>query len=121
MSLFFVGVGGFFGSITRYYLGKIIAQKSKHTFFPIGTFIVNITGAIMLGFVTGMDVNRNTYLLIADGFLGAYTTFSAFMYEGFNLFHDNGKKNAVAYIFSTLILGIFGYMIGFGLCKVWIK
>ncbi len=121
MSLIFVGVGGVLGSITRYYLGKVITQRSKHTLFPIGTFIINLSGAMLLGFVTGVDVSRNVYMLIADGFLGAYTTFSTFMYEGFNLFQDNEKKNAVAYIFVTLIMGIIGYMIGFGLCKILIK
>jgi fluoride exporter len=117
MSLIYVGVGGAFGSIARYHLGKVIAQRSKGT-FPVGTFIINLSGALLLGSVTGIDVSRNVYMLIADGFLGAYTTFSTFMYEGFNLFQDNEKKNAVTYISGTLILGIIGYMIGFGISKI---
>ena len=45
MELVFVGLGGALGSITRYYLGKVISEKTSTT-FPIGTFIINITGAI---------------------------------------------------------------------------
>ncbi len=118
MDLLFVGVGGALGSITRYHLGKVIAQKPKNALFPLGTLVINVSGALLLGFVTGVNLTGNLYLLIADGFLGAYTTFSTFMYEGFNLFQDNEKKNAAYYIFGTLILGIIGYMIGCGICKI---
>lgn len=117
MDLVFVGIGGALGSLTRYQLGKIISQKSKNT-FPLGTFIINITGAILLGILSSMDADKNIYLLLGDGFLGAYTTFSTFMYEGFNLFKGNKKANAAAYILGSLILGIIGYVIGFELVKV---
>jgi fluoride exporter len=111
MEFIFVGFGGALGSIARYKLGKVIAQKSNSA-FPFSTFIINIMGALLLGVVSNIDLNRNVYILIADGFLGAYTTFSTFMYEGFNLFQDNEKRNAVIYILSSLILGIIGYIIG---------
>ncbi len=117
MDLVFVGFGGALGSLTRYQLGKIISQKSKST-FPLGTFIINITGAILLGILSSMDAGKNAYLLLGDGFLGAYTTFSTFMYEGFNLFKGNKKANAAAYILGSLILGIIGYTIGFEVVKV---
>lgn len=111
MEYFLVGLGGAMGSLTRYQFGKVIADKCK-TNFPIGTFIINITGALLLGIVSTIGVNNNLYMLLADGFLGAYTTFSTFMYEGFNLF--NGKKilNAFTYILGSLILGVIGYIIG---------
>ena len=112
MDLIWVGIGGTFGSLARFQLGKIIAQKSKSS-FPVNTFIINISGAILLGIVTGIGVGNDLSLLLADGFLGAFTTFSTFMYEGFNLFKDNEKKNAIVYIISTLILGIIGYTTGY--------
>jgi fluoride exporter len=114
MDLIFVGIGGAFGSIVRYILGKTVTEKSRTT-FPIGTFIINLTGAILLGLVSSLDVGRNAYLLLGDGFLGAYTTFSTFMYEGFNLFQKNKKLDAITYIIGSLILGILGYAIGFRL------
>jgi CrcB protein len=114
MEILLVGIGGAAGSITRYGLGKLIARRSGAG-FPFGTFIINISGALLLGFFSGFDVSANIRLLFADGFLGAYTTFSTFMYEGFSLFHDNEKKNAFVYIISTLILGIAGFMAGLAL------
>ena len=112
MDLILVGIGGALGSIARFKLGKIISEKCKNP-FPIGTFIINITGALLLGIVSSCDVSRNMYLLLADGFLGAFTTFSTFMYEGFNLFKKNERKNAITYILVSLILGVIGYVIGF--------
>lgn len=112
MNLIIVGLGGSLGSLARYQLGKIVSSKVS-TSFPLGTFIINITGAILLGIVSGLELGNNFYLLFGDGFLGAYTTFSTFMYEGFNLFKDNDKLNAFVYIISSLVLGIIGYAIGY--------
>jgi CrcB protein len=117
MDLFLVGAGGALGSLVRYQLGKAVTERSK-TSFPAGTFIINITGAILLGLVSNLDVSKNMYLLLGDGFLGAYTTFSTFMYEGFNLFQENEKLNAFTYILGSLFLGIIGYVLGFELGKM---
>ncbi|QHQ59476.1 fluoride efflux transporter CrcB [Anaerocolumna sedimenticola] len=112
MDLIFVGIGGALGSLTRYQAGKMISRKSGIS-FPIGTFLINITGAILLGIVSSLDTGKNVYLLFGDGFLGAYTTFSTFMYEGFQLFQDNKKLNALIYILSSLVLGILGYTLAY--------
>jgi len=117
MELLLVGIGGLFGGITRFHIGKIISQKSVVK-FPLGTLIINITGAVLLGMVTSVDAGNNIYLLFGDGFLGAYTTFSTFMYEGFCLFRGNKKKNALTYIIGSLILGIAGYAAGYALGKL---
>ena len=111
MTYVLVAVGGAAGSLVRYSLGKFISEKSKHS-FPIGTFIINIIGALLLGIVSTIGVSNNVTLLLGDGFLGAYTTFSTFMYEGFNLFKEKEKLNAFIYILCTLILGTVGYAIG---------
>ena len=117
MSILFVGVGGAFGAVTRFGLGKLISQRSNSV-FPVGTFIINISGAILLGILTGTNSSNNIYLLLGDGFLGAYTTFSTFMYEGFNLFKGDEKRNAFTYIFASLILGVIGFFIGFQIAKL---
>jgi CrcB protein len=120
MAWVLVGIGGALGSITRFILGKLISKRFNAT-FPIGTFIINITGAFLLGFVNSLDVTRSTYLFFADGFLGAYTTFSTFMYEGFNLFEKDKKMNAFVYILCSLFLGIIFYILGFDMGKFGMK
>ena len=105
------------GSITRYMLGKWISERFN-TIIPMGTFLINITGAFLLGIVSTIYTNGNLYLLLAEGYLGAYTTFSTFMYEGFNLFQENERKNAILYVLGTLFLGIIGFIIGIDAVKI---
>lgn len=116
MEYILLGIGGAFGSLTRYKLGNIISEKTKSK-FPFGTFIINITGAFLLGALTSSGISKNMLLLLADGFMGAYTTFSTFMYEGFNLFEGRNKLNAFTYIILTLILGILGFYLGENLMR----
>lgn len=118
MNFLAVGFGGMLGSLTRYGLGKFITRKSKSSFYW-GTFIINISGAFLLGIVNSLNLDKVLLLLLADGFLGAYTTFSTFMYEGFHLFKDNHKLNAVIYILASLLLGLAGYFAGRYLCVLY--
>lgn len=112
MSLLLVGVGGALGSWARYFLGKQIAAKSKRS-FPLHTFLINISGAFLLGIVSSLDLGNNGYLFFADGFLGAYTTFSTFMVEGFTLWEEKQRVNAGAYLLISIVIGILSYFLGY--------
>ncbi len=116
MDLVLVGIGGALGSLARFSLGKMMIKRTKASFL-FGTFAINISGAMLLGAVSGLSISTNAYLLLGDGFLGAYTTFSTFMYEGFQL-SQSKKKNAVVYVIGTLTLGMLGYLFGFMLSKI---
>jgi CrcB protein len=116
MEYLIVAAGGIFGSLARYLIGRRIAERVTRA-FPIGTFLINISGALLLGIVTSIGLSGNMYTLIGTGFLGAFTTFSTFMYEGFNLFQDNEKLNALVYILASLILGLLAYVVGFEIAK----
>lgn len=111
-----VGIGGVFGGLCRFQLGKVISQQSD-TAFPIGTFVINITGAFLLGVLTSIDVGNRPYLLLGDGFLGAYTTFSTFMYEEVHLIQESEKLHALAYLLGTLFFGMIGYVCGYAIGK----
>lgn len=111
MQYLMVAAGGAAGSLARFLIARKISEKCT-TGFPVGTFLVNITGAVLLGIVSSVGFSGNSYALLGEGFLGAYTTFSTFMYEGFNLFQDNEKLNALVYILGSLILGIIGFIAG---------
>lgn len=117
MNLFLVGFGGILGGFCRYQLGRAVSQKS-HSSFPFGTLLINISGAFLLGLLSSLSVNNRVYLLLGDGFLGAYTTFSTFMYEDFHLFEDNKKLNAFVYILGSLVIGVIGYISGYALGKM---
>jgi len=116
MGYLLVAIGGAFGSTARFVIGRRISEKTVSR-FPIGTFLVNVAGAFLLGAVSSIGLERHIYLFFCDGFLGAFTTFSTLMYEEFNLFQDNEKRNAVVYIFGSLILGLIGFSTGFELGK----
>ena len=117
MEIVLIGIGGAAGSVARYSIGRWIARRGAGG-FPWGTFFVNLTGAILLGLVTGLGPGANLAFFLTEGFLGAYTTFSTFMYEGFEMFHDNEKKNATVYILFSLAVGITGYFVGTALAAL---
>ncbi|WKY45887.1 fluoride efflux transporter CrcB [Eubacteriaceae bacterium ES2] len=102
--------GGALGSITRYSLGKKLSSFQKN--IPIGTFLINITGAFLLGLVSNLNFSNITYIFLAEGFLGAYTTFSTFMYEDFVLLKKNKILSAFLYITITMILSLFFFYLG---------
>jgi CrcB protein len=116
MEILWVGLGGAAGSLARYVIGREISAKTKNT-FPWGTLAVNISGALLLGIVLSLNVPRNAALLLADGFLGAYTTFSTFMYEGFHLFRSS-RANASAYIAGSFVLGMAFFAAGYALAGI---
>lgn len=117
MDYVLVGIGGILGSLTRYSLGKTFFKNFKR-FFPLATFTINITGAFLLGMVSALNISGNNKLLIADGFLGAYTTFSTFMYEGFILFKQNRTLNALIYISGSMVTGILCFLLGFSIVNM---
>ena len=117
MEYLLVAVGGLFGSLSRFIMGRSIAEKVSLS-FPLGTVVINVTGAFLLGVVSSIGLTENIYTLIGTGFLGAFTTFSTFMYEGFNLFQDNEKLNALIYILASLILGIIACTLGFAIINL---
>lgn len=115
MSFFIVGFGGVLGSLSRFILGKYICILARSKSY-VGTFAVNVIGAILLGIVSSnLNISRNLYLFLGEGFLGAFTTFSTFMFEGFSLFKDKKIINAIIYIILTMMLGICGYILGINL------
>jgi len=106
-----IGIGGAAGSVARYGIGREAAKRSKTT-FPYGTLLVNVAGAFLLGIVSSIHGSDNVYILLGDGFLGAFTTFSTFMFEGVTLIRGNERLNAIVYIGVSLILGVSGYILG---------
>jgi len=116
MELLLVALGGAAGSVSRYFISKKIAHQSN---FILATFCINLSGAFLLGMVASSSLTGNLLLLCTDGFLAAFTTFSTFLYEGFQLFHNKKRWNAAVYIFGSLILGSLGFFLGKIFVSIW--
>ena len=109
-----VGLGGFLGAIARY---GVTVYFSKFKLFPLGTFLVNMTGSFFMGLLLGSQwAPLSIILLVGSGFLGAYTTFSTFNFELFILKKNNRQFIFLLYLLSSYVFGILsaacGYLIG---------
>jgi fluoride exporter len=77
--------------------------------FPFATFLVNVSGSFLIGFLLAkFGDNETVKLLFVSGFLGAYTTFSAFEYEAFQLTQTKQSLVAFAYVALSFAVGFIG-------------
>lgn len=111
-----VGIGGFFGAMCRYAVAIWIGQKWGRS-FPLGTFIINISGSFFIGllmtfFTERFMVNPQWRLLMVVGFLGAYTTFSTFEYETGRLVRDGEWLIASMNVILSVFIGFVALKIG---------
>jgi CrcB protein len=114
-----IGLGGFLGANARYLVAGWVIQHLGLT-FPYGTFLVNISGCFLLGLLMAFLRQRPSLhpfflLFFATGFLGAYTTFSTFSYESLRLLQDGYLLLALENIFGSIVVGLLGVWLGFGL------
>ncbi len=116
LKFFLISLGGVAGANARFFLGQFVTEKFSKSAFPWGTFLINITGSLLLGLF--MELSRlhkwddNWRLLLAVGFLGAYTTFSAFEYESVKLMMNGQLGVALRYILGSVIIGLAGVWLG---------
>jgi CrcB protein len=111
-----VGVAGFFGAIARLAVGRVCGRAFA-TNFPIGTMVINISGSLFLGwfltFVGGrVGISETLRLAIAVGFVGAYTTFSTYMYDSTQLLRGGAILMAMANLIGSLVLGLIAVYLG---------
>jgi fluoride exporter len=105
-----VAVFGAFGAATRFRVDAAVSARVP-TDFPIGTFLVNLSGAVPLGLSVGAAVPHGTLLVLGTGFLGGYTTFSTWMVESERL----GEVGDVVLLLANLFLSL---LLGFGLAAL---
>jgi fluoride exporter len=115
--IWLIGIGGCFGAASRYLLGNFINKKKKLNPFPLGTWVINITGSFLLGLLANLhlsnDISDWVWFFVGVGFCGAYTTFSTFGYETISLLQLNKKFLAGIYVITSVILSITTAALGF--------
>ena len=116
MRFLIVGVGGFIGANARYVLGGWVQQRWGAS-FPYGTFVINISGSFVLGLFATLALrygwSDEWRLLIAIGFVGAYTTFSTFEYETIQLIASGNRyREAAINLAGSVVLGFLAAYLG---------
>lgn len=111
-----VALGGAVGAVARYGMNLLFGNAFLP--FPFATFLVNITGSFLIGFLLfRFEGNETVRLLLVTGFLGAYTTFSAFEYEAFQLTQIKQSMLAFLYVALSFAVGFIGVASGIWLAK----
>jgi len=120
-NILLAGLGGGAGSIARYLCHKYIISSALAP-FPIGTFVVNVSGCFLIGLFHGLAMkndwmNPEWRFLLTTGFCGGYTTFSAFAYENFQLLKAGNIWIPILYIIASVLLGITAVFAGIALAR----
>lgn len=118
--LLLVFIGGGFGSVCRYLIGKFL--NNTNTGIPYGTFVANILGSFLIGFILGLaakneTLNQNQTLLLATGFCGGFTTFSTFAYENHMFLKSGDFITFAIYAIASFTLGLSAVFAGMFLVK----
>jgi CrcB protein len=118
--LLLVFIGGGFGSVLRYVIGKFL--NNTETGIPYGTFAANIIGSLCIGIILGLAakneaLTENHTLLLATGFCGGFTTFSTFAYEN-HVFLKSGDFTSFAlYTIASFVVGFLAVFAGIYIVK----
>lgn len=106
ISLLCVALGGAFGSVLRYLVAQL-ALRQWPGVMPWGTLIVNVVGGFLIGWCANhLPRDSQNWLLLVSGFLGGFTTFSAFSLDTVLLFKSGHAMSAVIYIVLSVALSL---------------
>ena len=117
MNIALVGIGGALGAIARYLLGEAMLSFVGPG-FPYGTWLINLSGSLLLGVLSGLAVAKSDspvelVLFATVGFLGAYTTFSTVTIESLNLMRQGTYGLAFINSVGQILVGIAAAGLGF--------
>ena len=99
------------GSVLRFLVDRAVASRSGRD-FPFGTLVINLSGALILGFLTGLALSRDQALLAGTAAVGSYTTFSTWMFETERLAEDRELGRAGANVLVSLVVGVAAAALG---------
>ena len=116
MEVFAIAVGGALGALSRYGLG-VAVNKLFYSKLPLGTLLVNIIGAFIIGFLwalfTEIDFPKHFKNFALVGFVGSFTTFSTLSLDTIKLINQGHTKLATFYIIATNLIGLLMVLAGY--------
>jgi CrcB protein len=121
-SLILIAIGGLLGSVARYlsviYISKLIPNP-----FPYGTFAVNVVGCLAIGVIYGLSLRYLWFtpewrLLLATGFCGGFTTFSAFALENVQMLEQSDYSTFALYSAFSFVFGLGACFLGLSLTRI---
>ena len=120
--ILYLSIGGAAGTLSRYWLSGV-AQRLTGSNFPLGTFAVNMLGCLLFGAVWGYFENRllpgsEVRLLVLTGFMGAFTTFSTYMFETANLVKYGQIAMAMVNVVGQSVAGLVLVLAGIALGRL---
>ncbi len=118
LDIMWVGLGGGLGSLLRYWIGRMVGER-YHGAFPLGTFIINVTGAFVIGYLSvlfkvdwrdryGTPLNAG----VLTGLLGGYTTFSSMQLDAEKLAGKHQRGLAAWYLVLSAVVGLLAAALG---------
>jgi fluoride exporter len=107
-----VALLGGVGALARFAVDGLVASRTGSLEFPWGTFVVNISGAFLLGLLAGAALHGDALLLAGTATLGSYTTFSTWMFEAHRLGEDGSLAIGVLNIVVSLVVGVAAAWLG---------
>lgn len=121
MTYLLVFIGGGIGSTLRHAVNVLFARMLG-TAFPYSTFLINITGSLVMGLIAGYlafkgDASQNWRLFLMTGVLGGYTTFSAFSLDTAVLYERGAIGLAALYVGGSVLLSIAGVFAGLAIVR----
>jgi CrcB protein len=116
-----VGLAAALGAVTRYLADQVVQHQHDQT-FPWGTFVINITGSLLLGLTLGLAEHHGlppvAVTVFGTGFLGGYTTWSTYLWESLALAEAGALGQAALNIIGSLAVGLAAAGAGFGLAQL---
>lgn len=109
LDCFFVGIGGFIGTVCRYLIGLLPFEAENG--FPFKTLFINIIGSFLIGLITALAAKNKSFdphilLMCKVGICGGFTTFSTFAYESSELMKGGHVVLAFSYVCISIVLGV---------------
>lgn len=115
-----VGIGGALGSMARHGLNHVVHQRALASTFPLGIFLINVAGSVLIGGIAGalasgrvaLSYEARTFVVV--GVLGGFTTFSSFSLDTFTLLRAGHTAQALWNVGGQVLLSLVGVALGFG-------